>query len=183
MSHLHETCPGAVCFVHCGDDWWINTASMYSRLIHRDLAPPALLAFRWSCSSCAVIPTEWFTVPSLCYILPNPSKLACFQPPETLSVSKHRFAIKREASFTETLHFPAVGAFPAPKWKTSKNEVPPVPTVMDWNFIFSAWCEQKILEIWFYHGTILDESSCAFRIRLPRFSACVLVRACVWAVT
>lgn len=58
---------------------------MYFCLIQKDLAPSALLAFNLvSCSSCAVIPTEWFTVLSLSYILPNPSKLACFQPPRNI---------------------------------------------------------------------------------------------------
>lgn len=151
---------------------------MCSCLIHRNLAPPALLAFRWAASLCALIPTEWFTVLSLSYILPNPSELACFQPPETLSVNKHRVHHQPWSIIYGNITFSSCWCFPLPKWKTSKNEVPPAPKIMDWNCIFSQYCEQKILEICLCHRWILYKLSHAYSSRFPRFFwSCVCARA------
>lgn len=60
--------------VHCRDRCGINTLWMCSRLVRRDPAPAALLGFRWAGPFFfrAVIPADWFAVPSGCHILPIP---------------------------------------------------------------------------------------------------------------
>lgn len=85
FNDFNEPCLGAVLQGSLVDQW-----SMYSCLIHGDLAPPALLAFRWAAPL-----VQWsLQSDSLPHPSPTSSQILlswpAFNPAETLSVSKHR---------------------------------------------------------------------------------------------
>lgn len=153
---------------------------MCSCLIHRDIALTALLGFRWAGPL-----VQWsLQSDSLSHLSATSSQIPrswpAFKPPPSHITSQK--ASRRPSSAKHHLYgnitFSSCCRFPAPKWKTSKNEVPTLPTIMDWNLIFSVWCEQKILEICFYRRPKLDKPLYASSIRLPRFTDCACVCVC-----